>query len=218
MSEQKIQTSGIRGTRPAIRPVELLIVLPLPILVIDGRFYFDRQSRASLERHLKSFDSIIMAMPLLGGPDVEECSKGLNFVWDPADDLLDHVQFVPLPCGSSLEFLQKYPSTSRLLRRCIDAADYLLFAIGGGNGGLQHDWGAVAAEEAIRARRRFALHADWNMFGVLESAAGLSRGLAGTPRRWKRRTKAWLVRRWQSRLVKRCDLMICNGIEVYDAY
>ena len=204
----------MQNAEPELRRADVLIVLPLRYRLVDGHVFFDRQSRASLDRHLKSFNSIIMALVLM---DEEDVAKDSIFVWDPADDLLDRVQFVPLPSGSALEFLKVYRETARTLRRCIDAADRLLFAIGGA-GGLHQDWGQVAAEEAIKAGRRFALHADWNSFGVWKAQAGREEGLAAFPRRMRFLFKAWLVRKWQSRLVSRCDLMICNGLDVKMAY
>ncbi len=201
-------------TEPELRHADLLLVLPLSYRMVDGHVYFDRQSRASLDRHLKSFDSLIMAMVLMKESEV---AKDSIFVWDLADDLLDRVQFVPLPSGNVREFLQVYSETARTLRHCINSADRLLFAIGGA-GGLHQDWGQVAAEQAIKLGRRFALHADWNSFGVIATAAQREKGLARLPRKLKTLFKAWLVRRWQGRLVARCDLMICNGIDIKMAY
>jgi colanic acid/amylovoran biosynthesis glycosyltransferase len=197
-----------------LRRADLLLVLPLRYRHVDGHIYFDRQSRASLDRHLNSFDSLILALPLFDEADLDKPSI---LVWDLADDLLDRVQFVPLPSGSVLDFLKDYRETAKTLRRCIDSADRLLFAIGGA-GGLHQDWGQVAAEEAIKAGRRFALHADWNSFGVWKTEADRATGLAASPRRMKLRLKGWLTRQWQSRLVSRCDLMICNGLDTKMAY
>ena len=197
-----------------IRKADLLLVLPLRFRRVDGHVYFDRQSRASLDRHLKSFDSILMALVLMDEADVD---KPTIFVWDLADDLLDRVQFVALPSGGVRDFIRDYGKTAKLLRRCIDAADRLLFAIGGA-GGLHQDWGQVAAEEAIKAGRSFALHADWNSFGVWNTEAGRAKGLKEFPRRMKLLLKGWLTKQWQSRLVSRCDLMVCNGLDTKLAY
>jgi len=194
-----------------IRKADLLLVLPLRFRRVDGHVYFDRQSRASLERHLKSFDTILMALVLMDEADVD---KPTIFVWDLADDLLDRVQFVALPSGSVRDFVRDYRKTAKLLRRCIDSADRLLFAIGGA-GGLHQDWGQVAAEEAIKAGRSFALHADWNSFGVHETEARRAPAFLKRMKLWG---KAWLTKSWQARLVSRCDLMICNGADTRVAY
>lgn len=193
-----------------IRPAEHLIVLPLIIRVVEGRVLFDLQSRDNLVRYLNHWDSMIIACPRLAESRLAAAS---GFVWVPVEDLVDRIQFVPLPeYGSKAKFLRDYPSTARLLRRCIDAADYLQFAIGGGNGGLEHDWGAVAAEQAIKAGRKFALLADAVSFGI-EPPAG-----ASVRRKLVLWGKRWLIHRWQSRLVARCDLMFCNGQDSYLNY
>ena len=48
-----------------VSPAELLLVLPLTFRVVDGRVLFDLQSRDSLVRYLKWFESIIVAGPRL---------------------------------------------------------------------------------------------------------------------------------------------------------
>ena len=202
------------NAEPRLKRADLLLVLPLPYRLVDGHLYFDKQSRDSVNRHLNSFDSLIMAMPVMDEADV---AKNPIFVWEPADDLREHIQFVPLPKWSPIEFLKNHRQATGLLRRCIDAADRLHFSIGGG-GGYNNDWGQLAAEVAIKAGRRFALHADWNSFGVYETQARAQEGLAATPRRWKLRIRALVTKLWQSRLVSHCDLMICNGMDVKLAY
>src|SRR2546430_1297865 len=126
--------------RPPLRelaPAVQLLVLPLPMRVVDGRVLYDLQSRDSLVRYLDNFDSVIVAGPRLAESRVDAL-KG--FVWVPVEDLLDRVQFIPLPeYGSIGKFFRDYRATARLLRRCIDASRYVQCALGGGNGGLEHD-------------------------------------------------------------------------------
>ena len=202
------------NAEPPLRRAELLLVLPLFRREVDGHLLYDQQSLDSLYRHFKSFDSLIMAMPLMNEADV---SKYPGFVWVPADEVRDRVQFVTVPWVGPVEFLKHYPRMRRTFRRCIDAADRLHFSIGGG-GGLFDDWGHVAAEEAIKAGRKFALHADWNNFGVYETQARAATGLKGLPKKLKLTVKAKLTKAWQARLVSHCDLMICNGMEIKKAY
>jgi glycosyltransferase involved in cell wall biosynthesis len=199
-----------------IRPAEQLLVLPLLIRVVDGRILYDLQSRDSLVRYLDEFDTVIVAASKLAESRVAELN---SFVWVPVDDLLDRVQFVPLPeFGPIGKFLRDYPATARLLRRCIDASKYVQCAIGGGNGGLEYDWGAVAAGQAIKAGRKFALLTDGVSFATHAMRADSARGLAALPRRLKLRLKSWLVRRWHTGLIARCDLLFCNGMDTFQAY
>jgi glycosyltransferase involved in cell wall biosynthesis len=198
-----------------IAPADQLLVLPLPIRVVDGRVLYDLQSRDSLVRYLNDFDSVIVACPRLAESRVASSS----LVWVPTDDLLDRVQFIPLPeYGSIAKFIRDYPATARLLRRCIDASRYLQFALGGGNGGLEHDWAAVGAELAIKAGRKFALLTDAVSAACYEMRADAARGFTALPRRLKFRLKARLVRSWQHRLIARCDLLFCNGLDTYRTF
>ena len=199
-----------------IHPADQLLVLPLLIRVKNGKVLYDLQSRDSLVRYLNEFDRVIVACPTLPESLVASMKA---FVWVPVEDLLDRVQFVPLPEGGSIgKFLKDYHATARLLRRCIDASKYIQMAIGGGNSGLENDWGAVAAEEAIKAGRKFALLTDAVTDQALAMRAQAARGLLATPRRLKLKLKTWMVSRWQQRLISRCDLLFCNGMDTYQAY
>jgi glycosyltransferase involved in cell wall biosynthesis len=205
--------AALDAPRDEIRPAELLLVLPLAVRVVDGRVLYDLQSRDSLERFLNSFETAIVALPRL---DESKVAEAKSFVWVPVDDLLDRVQFVPLPgLGSPLAFLRDLGPTARLLRRCIDATKYMMLALGGGNGGLEYDWAAVAAEQAIRAGRKYSLLTDGVSFESFRQSAVAEKSL---PRRVKRRLWGELVRLWQTRLVSRCDLMFCNGMTTFEAY
>jgi glycosyltransferase involved in cell wall biosynthesis len=199
-----------------LKPADQLLVLPLPIRVVEGQVLYDLQSRDSLVRYLDNFDTVIVACPRMTESRVPE---NKSFVWVPVDDLLDRVQFIPLPeYGSIAKFIRDYPATARLLRRAIDASKYVQFALGGGNGGLEHDWAAVAAEQAIKAGRKFALLTDADSAAACRVRADALQGVAALPRRLKLLLKAHLVRLWQHRLIARCDLLFCNGLDTYRAF
>jgi glycosyltransferase involved in cell wall biosynthesis len=196
-----------------VSPAELLLVLPLVLRVVDGRVLFDLQSRDSLARILKWFETIILVAPTLAEERVKDAAYQ-SLVWVPVDDLYDRVQFVALPSnGNVLKFLRDYRPTVRRLRRCIDASRYLQCCIGG-NGGLYGDWGAVTAEQALKKGRKFALSSDWATHLAFETFATQSRGVT----RLKWRVKARLVQAWRRRLIPRCDLMFCNGMDTYQTY
>jgi glycosyltransferase involved in cell wall biosynthesis len=195
-----------------IRPAEQLLVLPLLFRIVEGQVLYDLQSRDSLTRYLDHFASMIVAMPLLDEQHVPDLK---SFVWVPVPELLDRIQFVPLPpCASKWKFLREYGPTARLLRRCIDQVEFLQFAIGGGSRGLEYDWGAVAAELAYGMGRKYALLADAVSYEGIRMNADASTGL----RRLVLRVKTWIVRSWHSKLISRCDLMFCNGGETFQAY
>jgi glycosyltransferase involved in cell wall biosynthesis len=210
-----VQREGINILDPncPVSPAELLTVLPLRFRVVDGRPLFDRQSRDGLVRILKWFKSAIVAGPRLPEEQVG-VGKAKSFVWVPADELRDRVQFVPLPPhGGLVSFLRDYRPTVRRLRRCIDAAQYIECCLGG-NGGLNGDWAAVTAEEAIKKGRKFALESDALHGQHHESLAAASLGLT----RLKLHAKARLIRAWRRRLIPRCELMLCNGMDTYQVY
>jgi glycosyltransferase involved in cell wall biosynthesis len=204
------------ASRAEIRPAELLLVLPLAVRVVDGQILYDLQSRDSLKRFLNSFETAIVALPRLAESRVAALN---SYVWVPVDDLLDRVQFIPLPeFGSPWKFFRDYGPTVTLLRRCIEVTKYNMFAIGGGNCGLEHDWAAVAAEQAIRAGRKFSLLIDVVSYECFRQWADADRRLSRLPRRLKTRLWGQLVRLWQGRLVSRCDLIFCNGMTTFEAY
>jgi hypothetical protein len=62
--------------------------------VVDGHVLYDLQSRDSLVRYLNHFDSVIVTSPRLSESRVASLK---SLAWVPVDDLLDRVQFVPLP-------------------------------------------------------------------------------------------------------------------------
>jgi glycosyltransferase involved in cell wall biosynthesis len=199
-----------------LRPAEQLLVLPLGMRVVEGRILYDLQSRDSLLRYLDNVDSMIVACPRVAESRVPTVK---SLVWVSVEDLLDRIQFIPLPeYGSIAKFVRDYWATARLLRRAIDVSRYPQFALGGGNGGLEHDWAAVAAEQAIKAGRKFSLLTDADSGTACAMRADAIPGFAALPRRIKLRLKGFLVRRWQHRLIARCDLLFCNGLDTYRAF
>lgn len=202
-------------SRPIAR-AELLLVICVPMRVTEsGDVCYDLQSRDSLQRYLKWFKSIIVATPRLPEESVT-VSDNKNFVWIPSNDLCDRVQFVPLPTVRRLwHFPRDYAPTARVLSRCIDAAEHLEFALGGGNCGLEYDWGAVGAEIAIKKGRKFALLTDAVSY---ESHAMHARTEPRFHRRLRARLYAYLVRKRQWRLISQCDLMFCNGMDTFLAF
>ena len=72
----------------------------------------------------------------------------------------------------------------------------------------------MTAEQAIKKDRKFAFVSDIVCDQAYESLAVESRGLT----RLKLRVKARLIRAWQRRLIARCELMHCNGMDTYQAY
>lgn len=193
-----------------IAPAEHLIVIALAMRVVDGEVLYDLQSRDTVYRYLNSFKTMIIA-----GPRLPESKLDLakHLVWVPVPELRDRVQFVPLPgYKSSLNFPLDLVRTVPLLRRCIDAAQFIQCGIGGGNGGFEYDWAAVTAELAWRKGRKYSVLTDGVSYDIPAQKARAAKGLPG---RLKYKLREALIRNWQHRLISRCDLMFCNGMDTF---
>ena len=105
--------------------------------------------------------------------------------------------------------MRKAACCARQLRGCIAGADHLQFAIGG----LWGDWAAVAALEARRMGRRYAIHTD-----RVEHV--LMRKLAQGPalRRLKIAVEAPLMERFHRRAIRGCSLGLWHGNDCFAAY
>jgi glycosyltransferase involved in cell wall biosynthesis len=193
--------------RRRLRDAEHLLVLPVPFHYQDGRLLVEYQAHIGLRRWLENFASLIVAAPVLP-PTVRLTS---TIIWSEPSDVMDRIQFVPLPWAySAVECFRYYGTVRRTLRTCIRSARYLQFAIGG----LHGDWAGVAAEEAIALGRRYAVHMDWVAHEVTWRSARSQQPA--------RRIKAWLstgaMRRWHRRLIRRSSLALCHGADCFTAY
>src|SRR5579862_307302 len=135
----------------------MLLVLPVPFLQRDGALLMESQAHNGLRRWAANFDHVILAAPTT--TDSMMATTGATIIWKDTSDLCSEqrVTLVPLPLAYDLsDFLRTYRRTRRLLAGYIKQARYLQFAIGG----LVGDWAGVAALEAIRQKRLFAIHTD----------------------------------------------------------
>jgi glycosyltransferase involved in cell wall biosynthesis len=134
----------------------MFLVLHPPLRVKDGRLLWDAQACNGLEQWADNFGSVIVAAPAI--PEaVAELDK--TIVWRDTATLQnpERFEFVQLPWAYSLpEFLRTYRATRKLFAELIQRCQYLQFAIGG----LVGDWAAVAALEARKQGRKYAIHAD----------------------------------------------------------
>jgi glycosyltransferase involved in cell wall biosynthesis len=189
----------------------MLLVVPVPFQAKDGNLLVETQAFNGLERWADNFEHLVVAAPVLEPqqmahrPELQE--------WKDIAELpcRDRVDVVLLPYAyHPVRFVRAYQSTRRVLARLIAQCRYLQFAIGG----LFGDWAAVAALEAQRQRRPYALHADRVEDEVMRRTT--------TQLGWKR--KVWVkmtaaamkyYHRW---VVSRSALGLWNGQECYAAY
>lgn len=134
----------------------LLLVLPSPFQVRDGRLGFDRQTCQGLMRWTEQFERVTLACLLQRpGEELNASAEG----WCAIEDLpcADQLSLVPLPWAYELvNFLKAFPATYKVLQRIIREADYICVA----PSTLAGDWPAVAALEARRQRRPYAVWID----------------------------------------------------------
>jgi glycosyltransferase involved in cell wall biosynthesis len=92
----------------------------------------------------------------------------------------------------------------------IAQSKHLQFAIGG----LVGDWASVAAMEAIRQKRRYAIHTDRVEHEVLRKTSGSAAGV----RRLKVAAEVPLMERYHRYIIKHCSLGLWHGDDCYRAY
>ena len=114
----------------------LLLVLPLSVYLVKGRFYTDSQACNGLSLWLANFNYVTLAAPVETRTTIPPTTSAIDSV-----EGADRCTIVCLPCVyRPHHFATALPATIKLLKVHITAADYLHFALGGG---LWGDWAAV---------------------------------------------------------------------------
>jgi hypothetical protein len=195
---------------PTTAPKEsMLLVLPVPFWLKDGRLMFEEQACNGLNRWADNFAQVSVAAPTI--PD--SLATNLGFNWKPlsAVQCKNQLSFIPLPWAYSLrEFVSHYGSVRRQLGNAIAQNRYLQFAIGG----LVGDWASIACLEAIAQRRCFAIHTDRVEHEVLLEVSRED----NLPKRMKARVVAALMKPYHHYLIRKCSLGLWHGSDCYDAY
>ncbi len=202
-------------TPTKLKAAEHLMVLPVPLrLADDGRggwvMMFEQQACNGLARWCDSFDTLLVAAPVLPEPLV---AGRKAMAWLPVDQIptASRVEFVPLPWGKTVRaHLRSATSVRRQLRGLIDRSTYLHFGVGG----LWGDWAGLACEEAYSMRRPYAAHAD-RVEDQLVLRTAQSKSLL---RRVRARLIATQMKRWHRALIERASLMLCHGNDTFNAY
>jgi glycosyltransferase involved in cell wall biosynthesis len=189
----------------------ILLVLPVPFREIDGTLHIESQAANGLDRWADNFDGVVAACPVM--PE-HVAKKRASWKWVP-EDALEHrrrVRLVTLPLAWSLGiFVGEYGRVRRqLLGRFIAECDYLQFAIGG----LIGDWPSVAALEARRMGRPYAVWTDRVESEVVRiTATGHS-----FPKKQLARSNAWLMKHYERHIIRHARLGLFHGAETYQAY
>ncbi len=188
----------------------MLLVLPVPFRAKGNQLFFESQACNGLERWADNFESVVVAAPVMPESLAEQDK---TMTWRNTATLANPKRFdlVPLPWAYSLlKFLSCYSSVRASLAALISRCRYLQFAIGG----LFGDWAAVAALEAHKQGRAYAVHTDRVEHEVILQ---VTRG-ARLRTRMKARVLAPLMASYHKWIIKNCALGLWHGEDCYSAY
>lgn len=185
----------------------LLLWAPVPLYSSDQGYLLEDQACNGMKLWTEHFSRVIIMFPVLHGAPPPS--------WIPLSSPqvnLERVEIVGLPTAYRPDqFARHYAATRRQIGQLIDRARYMSFAIGG----LFGDWGAVAAMEAHKKRRTFAVWADRVESEVAREAARSGANM-------KTRIMAALTHRPMAMLeravIRRATLGLFHGAATYAAY
>ena len=193
-----------------IKQKGMLLVLPVHFRAQDNQLLFESQACNGLEQWADNFGSLVVAAPVI--PE-SLAQKDKTTTWRHTQTLADPKRFelVPLPWAYSLlNFLSCYSSVRASLAELISRCRYLQFAIGG----LVGDWGAVAALEAHKQGRAYAIHTDRVEHQVILQVSRKAR----LQTRIKARVLAPLMANYHKWIIQNCSLGLWHGNDCYSVY
>lgn len=188
----------------------MLLVLPVPFRAKGNQLFLESQACNGLERWADNFELVVVAAPLIPESLAE---RDKTMTWRSTATLAEPKRFelVPLPWAYSLsKFLSCYISVRASLTELISRCRYLQFAIGG----LIGDWAAVAALEAHKQGRAYAVHTDRVEHELILQVTRKAR----LRTRMKARVLAPLMASYHKWIIKNCALGLWHGNDCYSAY
>jgi glycosyltransferase involved in cell wall biosynthesis len=189
---------------------ELLLVLPVPFLQKDEKLFYEFQAANGLERWMDNFSSIIVAAPTIPEAIARQNS---TIIWRDTDTIpdRDRVEFIPLPWAYSLtQFFNCYRSVRDSLASLISRSRYLQFAIHG----LYGDWASVAALEARKQGKAYAVHTDTVRYKMMLELAKKEK----FSKRIKGQVLSPIVAQYHYWIIRNCSLGLWHGNDCYVAY
>ncbi|NWG87689.1 MAG: glycosyltransferase [Hydrogenophilaceae bacterium] len=188
----------------------IMLVLPVPIRFRQGVNHIESQAANGLKCWSDNFDRLVVACPVL--PE-SEVPKRSSWEWVPEPDLGngDRIRLVGLPWAHSVRsFLAGYRPVRHLLRHEIANARYLQFAIGG----LIGDWASVAAREAYRMGRPYAVWTD----RVESEVVRITADVRSPGKKQLALLHARLMKGYERYIIRRARLGLFHGAETFEAY
>ncbi len=187
---------------------KMLLVLPVPFRIINGKIHVEFQAHHGIRRWLDSFDRLIIAAAVV--PEFIALNL-TEMAWLPVDDLSSRVEFVTLPWAYRIDkYIWNFLKTASLLNKLIDDCNYLQFAIGG----LWGDWAAVGAIVAQIKKRKYAIHTDRVEHEVIVRIERES----GYLRRARIAIESQLMKSWHWIIIRNCNLGLFHGMDTYNVY
>ncbi|ADW67437.1 glycosyltransferase [Granulicella tundricola] len=188
----------------------MYLVLPVPFRVVNGEYFVEAQAANGLDRWADHFERLVVAAPVIPEEMVARLS---GFVWRSLSTL-EHrtrVMVQALPWAYSPgTFLREMRRVRQMMAASIAGAEHLQFAIGG----LVGDWAAVAALEARKQKRKYAIHTDRVEHELIRKTA---KG-ASLMRRLRVMVEAPLMERYHRWVIEGCSLGLWHGDDCYRAY
>lgn len=185
----------------------LLLYAPVPLFAGQDGYLMEDQACNGLARWAEHFEHVIVMHPVEYGVPPPSWIPLASSAVDP-----QRVEIVALPTAYRPDqFLRHLGATRQRIGALIDRAHYLSFSIGG----LFGDWGSVAAFEAHRRQRPFAVWTD-----RVESE--VVRHQAQSAKHWRGRFRAALTHRPMAMLeravIRRATIGLFHGAETYATY
>lgn len=190
----------------------LLLVVPVPFRVVNGRYGLDEQTCDGLVRWVEQFDRLVMAAPVLPEKQAQELSK--TETWRAIEDLpcADRIELVPLPYAyKPVDYVRHYAKVRNLLRVKIQECQYLCFAPAVWIG----DWASVAGSEAIRLNRSYAIWADRVEYEVIRR---LLKEETSIKTKIKETLTLPIIKRYIHYLIRQSEVGLFQGQDCYTAY
>jgi glycosyltransferase involved in cell wall biosynthesis len=188
----------------------MLLVLPVPFHIADNRLFFESQACNGLERWADNFGFLIVAAPVLPESLVK---KNKTMTWRDTATLENphRFEFVPLPWATSFpDFVSRYLKLRTNLNQIIKQCQYLQFAIGSSIG----DWAAIAALEAQKQNKPYAIHTDLVHHEFILRNSKRGRLL----RQLKARVRSPILATYHRWIFRRSALGLLHGADCYFAY
>jgi colanic acid/amylovoran biosynthesis glycosyltransferase len=185
----------------------LLLYAPVPLYAGESGYLLEDQACNGLRLWAENFERVIVMHPLEFGPPPPS--------WIPVETSridLKRVELVALPTAYRPDqFFRHLATVRRQIDQLIDRAQYLSFSIGG----LFGDWGSVAALQAHRKGRPFAV---WTDRVESEVVRHQSRAAPTARARFKaalyHRPMAWL----EHAVIRRATVGLFHGAETHATY